>query len=215
MKSFGLFILLLFIANSVNTWAQDTTATKVRDQLEATFEEQEIDEESTNGEQLIQFLQDLAANPVNINTAGVPDLLQIPGITIITANAIVEYRRNKPFESVDELNVVAGIGMATFQRMQPYVTIGNNRELIGSLYSNLNYWTDRASFEYISRYQQVVENQEGYVRPDSLGGYLGNPIKYYQRLRYKSTHASVNLTQEKMQVKRWVDQLSSIINPFI
>jgi competence ComEA-like helix-hairpin-helix protein len=197
MKSFGLFILLLFIANSVNTWAQDTTSTKVRDQLEATFEEQEIDEESTNGEQLIQFLQDLAANPVNINTAGIPDLLQIPGITIITANAIVEYRRNKPFESVDELNVVAGIGTTTFQRMQPYITIGNNRELFGSLYTNLDYWTDRASFEYISRYQQVVEDQEGYVRPDSLGGYLGNPIKYYQRLRYKSTRASVNLTQEK------------------
>ncbi len=197
MKSFGLIILPLFIINSVNTWAQDTTATKVRDQLEATFEEQEIDEESTDGEQLIQFLQDLAANPVNINTAGVPDLLQIPGITIITANAIVDYRTNKPFESVDELNEVTGVGTATFQRMQPYVTIGNNRELFGSLYTNLNYWTDRASLEYISRYQQVLENQEGYVRPDSLGGYLGNSVKYYQRLRYKSAHASVNLTQEK------------------
>lgn len=197
MLRWGCIIVLLLISSTKWVIAQDTTTTKVRDQLEATFEEQEIDEESTNGEQLIQFLQDLAANPININSASVTDLLQIPGISIITANAIVEYRNNKPFESVDELNEVSGIGAATFSRVQPYVTIGSSRDRFGSLYTNLDYWTDRGSFEYISRYQQVLEEQEGYQRADSLGGYLGNSVKYYQRLRYKSTHASVNLTQEK------------------
>ncbi len=177
--------------------AQDTTSTKVRDQLEATFEEQEIDEESTNGEQLVEFLQDLAANPVNVNSASVTDLLQIPGISIITANAIIEYRKNKPFEAINELNEVPGIGAATYQRIQPYVSIGSGRERFGSLYANLDYWTDRGSFEYISRYQQVLEDQVGYQRADSSGGYLGSPVKYYQRLRYKSSHVSFNLTQEK------------------
>ncbi len=55
----------------------------------------------------------------------------------------------------------------------------------------------KSRVEYISRIQSVIQKQEGYRKPDSLGGYLGNRIKYFQRLKYQTSHISLNLTQEK------------------
>lgn len=65
------------------------------------------------------------------------------------------------------------------------------------LYTNPNYWLDGNSFEYITRYQQELNDQRGYEIPDSSGGYLGSQGKYYQRFRMSSRHLSINLTQEK------------------
>jgi hypothetical protein len=65
------------------------------------------------------------------------------------------------------------------------------------LYLNPRFWTNNSRFEGFSRFQQVLQDQEGYKRPDTLGGYLGSPVKYYQRFRFTSNHLSVNLTQNK------------------
>lgn len=191
-----IFLAAFIIANSVRAQVPDTTRSEVRDDLERTLETVDPEDTEYNTEQLIQFLQDLAANPININSAGIDALLQVPGINLKLGRAILDYRRNeKPFESVKELQEVPGIGRVTFEQVRPYVTIGTGSEL-GVLYTDPRYWTSDDNFEMFSRFQQSLQQEEGYQRTDS-SGFLGSPVKYYQRLRYHSNHISANLTQEK------------------
>lgn len=175
--------------------AQDTTS--VEEQLEKAFEELDTEESGLAGEQLTQFLEDLAANPININRAGLDDLLQVPGINLKIARAILDFRKTKPFENREELLDVRGIGEATYQRMSPYVSIGGAESQFRDMYMRPEYWLANRKFDIFSRYQQNLQTSQGYKEPDSTGGYLGNPVKYYQRIRMTSNHLSINLTQEK------------------
>lgn len=190
-------VLFLLVALHNSGYAQDTSKVEVERQLEEAFEELDLEESGESGEQLTQFLADLAQNPVNINSAKGDDLLQIPGFNLILVRAVLDYRKNKPFESVEELRQVKGIGSVTYQRMRPYVTVGGSAERLKSLYNRPEYWFSGNKYEVISRYQQELEEQEGYKRPDSAGGYTGSPVKYYQRFRIQSDHLSLNFTQEK------------------
>lgn len=177
---------------------EDSTRSQVQDDLEDALESFDPTNPNFDTEQLTQILQDLASNPLNINRAGADRLLLIPGVNLQLARSIVNYRDEiKPFESVGELLQVSGIGQATLERMRPYVTVGSGLELGKALYTDYRYWTSGGGFEFFSRYQQTLQEQAGYQRPDSSGGYLGSPVQYYQRLRYRSDHLSANLTQQK------------------
>ncbi|GAB5409681.1 MAG: helix-hairpin-helix domain-containing protein [Balneolaceae bacterium] len=197
MKLVYVTMILFWGLMSPFIFAQDSSKVEVEKQLEEAFEELDTQESGLTGEQLTQFLEDLAANPININSAGVSELLQVPGFNLLIARAVVDYRKTKPFESILELQEVKGIGISTFQRMSPYITVGGTVDRFRNLYTNPGYWFSGNKLEVLSRFQQNLEEQEGFVRPDSSGGYLGSPMKYYQRFRMQSNHFSVNLTQEK------------------
>lgn len=64
------------------------------------------------------------AGPVDLNTATVADLEQLPGVGPSTAAAIVDDRtRNGPFASVDDLDRVSGIGPAKLAALRDLVTV--------------------------------------------------------------------------------------------
>ena len=64
---------------------------------------------------------------VNINTAGVDELVTLPGIGKAYAERIVEYRqKNGPFKKVEDLLNVRGIGEKTFDRIRDRLTIAKN-----------------------------------------------------------------------------------------
>ncbi|MBN1922423.1 MAG: helix-hairpin-helix domain-containing protein [Anaerolineae bacterium] len=69
-----------------------------------------------------------SASPValiNLNTATLVDLLTLPGIGEIRAQAILDYRAaHGPFVRIEDLQNVEGIGPATYERLAPYVTVG-------------------------------------------------------------------------------------------
>ena len=61
---------------------------------------------------------------VNINTAGVNELMQLSGIGPALANYIVMFREeNGPFKSVEQLLAIPGIGSATFAGFRNNITI--------------------------------------------------------------------------------------------
>ena len=67
----------------------------------------------------------LAGEVIDINTAEVQDLQRLPGIGEKRAQAIVEYREEHgPFQSVDELDNVAGIGEGILSGLREYATVG-------------------------------------------------------------------------------------------
>lgn len=192
-----LVFILISVASSVKAQTDSTEAQVQQDILEA-LNSLDPTDPNFDPERLTQLLQDLAANPVNINDAGKGELLPVPGIDLRIAKAIVTYRKNvKPFESIEELLEVPGIGPATLGRMRPYITIGSGLDLSKTLYTSVDYWTTGGEFEVFSRYQRELQTERGYRIPDSAGGYLGSPAKYYQRFKYESAHFSINLTQQK------------------
>jgi competence ComEA-like helix-hairpin-helix protein len=191
-------VLLLCNYAEVLSQVKDSTRSEVQQDLEDALEGFDPDDPNFDTEQLTQILQDLASNPLNINSATSDNLLLIPGMNLQLARAIVDYRDNvEPFGNINELDKVSGIGPATLERMRPYVTVGSGLELGKALYTNYRYWTKDGRFEAFSRYQQTLQQQEGFRRADSAGGFLGNPVQYYQRFRYRSDHLSINLTQQK------------------
>jgi competence protein ComEA len=61
---------------------------------------------------------------VNLNTAGVEELDELPEVGPVTAESIVEYRQvNGAFRSVDELEEIPGIGPATLEEIEPFATV--------------------------------------------------------------------------------------------
>ena len=62
--------------------------------------------------------------PVNINTASARELDALPGIGEKLAQRIIDYRSaNGPFQSVDDLIKVKGIGEKTLEKIKPYATV--------------------------------------------------------------------------------------------
>ncbi|MBA4191714.1 MAG: hypothetical protein C0467_27355 [Planctomycetaceae bacterium] len=61
--------------------------------------------------------------PINVNTATVEQLQQLPGIGPVTAQSIVAARSEKPFKSVADLDRVRGIGTKTLDKIRPFVVL--------------------------------------------------------------------------------------------
>jgi len=62
---------------------------------------------------------------ININTAGVAELDQLPGVGPVLAQRIIDYRtEHGPFAAPEELQNVSGIGAKTYEKMAAAVTVG-------------------------------------------------------------------------------------------
>lgn len=62
---------------------------------------------------------------VNINTASMAELDTLPGVGPTLAQTIVDFRvQNGPFQTIEDLMNVPGIGPATFDRLKDMITVG-------------------------------------------------------------------------------------------
>lgn len=60
---------------------------------------------------------------IDLNRASRSDLLRLPDIGTVRADAILTYRsEHGPFQTVDELLNVFGIGPAILERLRPYIS---------------------------------------------------------------------------------------------
>lgn len=67
--------------------------------------------------------------PVNINTAGVEELDTLPGIGESLAGRIIAWREaNGPFESIEQIMEVSGIGEAKFAELKGRITVDSEGE---------------------------------------------------------------------------------------
>ncbi len=88
-------------------------------------EEAEISTES--GENVIQDNNNEGSSNnslVNINTASLSQLLELPGVGNSTAQKILDYRNeNGKFKSIEDIKNVSGIGDSKFNNIKNYITV--------------------------------------------------------------------------------------------
>ena len=66
---------------------------------------------------------------VDLNTAGIQELVTLPGIGQGLAQRIVDYRTaHGPFESPEALMEVSGIGEKKFAELRDYITVGDENK---------------------------------------------------------------------------------------
>jgi len=64
------------------------------------------------------------ATPVDLNSATVDQLEQLPGIGASTAAAILKFReKSGAFQRVEDLLAIRGISKNKFEKLRPYVTV--------------------------------------------------------------------------------------------
>lgn len=62
--------------------------------------------------------------PIDVNTATAEELEEIPGIGEALAGRIIEFRQEHgPFEKIDDLLNVRGIGAASLEKLRSYLVV--------------------------------------------------------------------------------------------
>lgn len=65
------------------------------------------------------------SKPININSASVTELMQLPKVGQKTAERIVAFRKQHGnFKRIEEMMNVKGIGEKSFAKLRPYLSLG-------------------------------------------------------------------------------------------
>ncbi|MGN6031426.1 MAG: helix-hairpin-helix domain-containing protein [Thermomicrobiales bacterium] len=98
-------------------------AARVGDGERITIPRQERASDSTAG---TPEQSEAGVGRLNLNTATVAQLEELPGVGKVLAERIVSYRdAHGPFTSVDQLTNVEGIGPSLLEKLRPLVTVGD------------------------------------------------------------------------------------------
>ena len=102
------------------------------------------------------------AGLINVNTATLTELQTLPGIGPSYAKRILQYRENHgPFQTVEELAEVDGIGSATVAELSPLVTVRvNGNERTFSVSAAISFTTDAVHEEHLD---SNADDPEGFV----------------------------------------------------
>ena len=66
------------------------------------------------------------SHPINLNTASVTELMQLPKVGAHTAQRIVDFRKEHGgFQRPEDLMNVKGIGEKSYQKLKPYLSTGS------------------------------------------------------------------------------------------
>ena len=177
-------------------------------QSEDQFYQQKIEELSENSSDEIDFsdlsdeLIELKEHPVNLNTTTADELRKLPFLTEKQIGNLILYKETYgEIYSINELQAINGFDTTTLRQIQPYI-------IIGPIVNHFKIkWPDIITSghgQFVIRYQQILQKQEGYFVPDSIlqikpnAGYSGPPQKYYFRFNYSyHDRISIGLTGEK------------------
>ena len=107
-------IIIIYSKNEV------TNYTKTQDDLNKKLE---ICENKLKNDACISTKKETSNSKININEASVNELESLSGIGKSKAEAIVEYRKNNKFKSIDEIMNVEGIGENIFASIKESITV--------------------------------------------------------------------------------------------
>lgn len=207
MRRLAFFLLLLVVGE---TYAQVFSSTEEQKHGKVLWddfiEEYMSDEERADEEDLqlcLQDLKELFEHPLNINTATISDLRQLPFLSDKQIEQIHAYIYfHGQMQTLSELRLVPLLDDATCRRLSLF-TYAEAEQLPSQRSSN------RLHHNFSTRLDVPLYYRNGQLRPD---GYRGDPL--YHRIRYTlsgSHHFSAGLRIEKDAGERFYDSYGAYV----
>ena len=191
LKHTIIFILLFY---PMLLEAQDNTVNR---EIETIIESAVEDlEEGADAAYILETLEELAENPVNINSADFSELSEIPFLNEIQIHNLLKYRKEYGhIYSIYEITAVGGFSTSTAKKIEPFIFFGKEDKVPGQAPGLLKY----GRHELFLRSMTVMQDPSGYLpRSDSTIPFEGNKYRYYTRYRFTSDDKiSAGFTAEK------------------
>lgn len=138
---------------------------------------------------------------IDIRTASLEELILLPGIGEKRAAAIIEHRNLTPFQNVNEIMLIKGIGVKTYEKMRPMLLVfgsdtpidKNAKDSSGSSKS------DKESIKKADLTTMVNLNSATLEQLCTLVG-IG-PAKAQAILDYRAENGSFSAIEDIMKVK--------------
>jgi len=149
-------------------------------------------------DQLTRYIQ----QPLNLNNASREDLDDLGLLNDIQISNLIDHiARNGKLISIYELQSIDGFDLATIRLILPYITVSGD---IDNPKFSIRDMFKYGKHDIFLRYQQVIEEQQGYAASDSTTSensrFPGSPMRLYMRYRFTySNHISWGFTAEKDQ----------------
>ncbi|MCB9190939.1 MAG: helix-hairpin-helix domain-containing protein [Flavobacteriales bacterium] len=199
----GLFFLLLL--GGLASYGQDQTEQEqiIQRRIETIAEQLGEGDEGLDYNTLLDELLIFSENPINLNNASFEDLAALPMLDeIAAANLVSHVEKHGKLLNLYELQAVDGFSLSLIRQLQPFIKVSDNPEALTFSFKEM---MKEGEHEIVFRYQQVLNQQEGYspiedsVLAESPNRrYLGSPQKYWARYRFRySNKVSWGLTMEK------------------
>lgn len=188
-----IFFFLIILLSTVETFSQtDSSYLRTEEILEDILQEPvgDIDESD-----LYDKLEQLLLNPVDINTATLDDLLQIPLIEISDAQLIIEHRKKFGiFFSLSELNTVENLDRELIKNITPFLYIEKKPIDVTEPPGKIETIASKSNVLLRSRYITALQQNDGFLR----NRFEGTKPKIYNRLlvRYNNQFQAGYLTDK-------------------
>ena len=192
-------VIFIFLSNSASSQIDTKDENLIEKKVETIAEntEEEIDY-TMLVDQLTQYIQ----KPLNLNNATYEDLDELALLSDIQISNLLDHiARNGKLLSVYELQSIDGFDLQTIRNIATYTMVSGDID-------NAKF-TLRDMFKYgkndvFFRYQQILEEQEGYSESDSTTSensrFSGSPERLFLRYRFTySNNVSWGITAEKDQ----------------
>ena len=147
---------------------------------------QEPTTESDN-EDIYGILEDLVTNPVDLNSAELPELQVVPGLTPILSSLIIEHRKKfGVFFSVNELYLVEGLPREIVEKVKPFLTVVNPDRTDETNYDKITKTTwdnfgENIKINFRSRMFNDLQERRGFAQ----NKFEGSRPKIYNRFLLK------------------------------
>lgn len=103
--------------------AEDNLAETVNTDDTITVTEEVSAEDVTDTSIIVSATEEQAAGLININTADAAELMKLKGVGEKTAEKIIEYRVQTPFEKPEDIMNVKGIGEKKFEDIKDHICV--------------------------------------------------------------------------------------------
>jgi DNA uptake protein ComE-like DNA-binding protein len=148
-----------------------------------------------------EHLADLEARPLALNQASATDLSTLPPLSLRDAHRIVQHRtENGPFDAVEDLRSIEGIGPTTVHAVRPFLRLGETAS--PSVFPGFDTITSNLSFRLTQRFTRRLDLGRGF-REDRFLGPPGRLTTRLQLAHERRLQLALTLDKDPGEPIRW------------